>query len=431
MERYEDLKSYILTRKIINVHSHQLPAAQLTDVSLRFLLSNSYAYWCMSPLSSGTPAREIPETGGRPKRQNERLARSCPGLPDSPEQVDQWLTKIANRSYYTSLMRGIQGLYHLEEPLSRATWDLYDRVIRNAHKNPDWHLAILKDHCNYSHIVLDSYWNPGDNNGHGELFNPIFRIDPFFHGYSKTARDHNGTNAQILYNKQIDSIDAYVDFLYETIKLKKAAGCCGLKAAIAYDRSLDIAAGIRAADAQKALGYDKTGQSDTDIKMFQDYIFEAICAIAAELEIPLQIHTGLGDLFETNPMRLDRLIKRHPETIFVLMHGGFPWTDDIMALAHNYHNVIIDLCWLPLISPTAAAAALHEALDVCNMNRICWGCDTHMGEESYGALLNFAGILAKTLAERVSAGYMDLKHAFVCVDNIMTANPGYWFNLLG
>jgi predicted TIM-barrel fold metal-dependent hydrolase len=181
--------------------------------------------------------------------------------------------------------------------------------------------------------------------------------------------------------------------------------------------------------AQKALGYDKTDQSSTDIKKFQDYLFEIICDIAAELEFPLQVHTGLGDLFETSPLYLERLIKRHPKTIFILMHGGYPWMDDLMGLAHNYQNVVIDLCWLPLISSSAAVRVLYELLDVCNMNRICWGCDTHTGEESYGALLVFTDVLAKVLYEKVSEGYFDMKHALICINNIMETNACFWFNL--
>jgi hypothetical protein len=412
MGNYETIKSYILEREIINTHSHHLPDYKMEGISLRFLFENSYVNWCNGP---APPRRTDVETAGE-------------NSPGSYRAVDAWLAKISNRSYYTNLLRAIRKLYNIEEPLSDATWEEYDTKIKNAHQNKNWPLEILKNICGYRYAVLDTYWNPGDDNGYPGFFRPIFRINAFLYGYNENARDHNGNNAQILYNEHIDLIDEYIEFMYNTIKMKIAAGCCGLKSAIAYDRSLDVRI-VTKEQAQKGFGFDKTSPSAEDIKCFQDYVFERICDVAGELHLPLQIHTGLGALFETNPMRLERIIARHPHTIFVLMHGGYPWVDDIMGLAHNYQNVVIDLCWLPLISPSAAYRVLHELIEVCNMDRICWGCDTHTGEESYGALLAFSDILARVLYEKVSNGYFGLHDVFLCVDGIMGKNAHYWFNV--
>ena len=122
--------------------------------------------------------------------------------------------------------------------------------------------------------------------------------------------------------------------------------------------------------------------------------------------MPIQIHTGLGLLRGSNAMQLQPLIDRNKDTTFLLMHGSYPWTSDIAGLAHVYPNVWADLCWLPLISTTAAHRLLHELIDVCDANRVIWGCDTWTSEESYGARLAFFNVLTQVLCERVESGLM-------------------------
>ncbi|MHB1458857.1 MAG: hypothetical protein ACYC0V_18250, partial [Armatimonadota bacterium] len=45
--------------------------------------------------------------------------------------------------------------------------------------------------------------------------------------------------------------------------------------------------------------------------------------------MPFQNHTGLGKIAGSNPMNLVPMIEKHPETKFVLFHGGYPWTEQV------------------------------------------------------------------------------------------------------
>jgi hypothetical protein len=316
----------------------------------------------------------------------------------------------------------------MDQPLSGAVWDEYNHRIIKAHENPSWHLEILQRICGYQAVVQDSYWNAGDNNGHPEIFKPAFRINYFLCGYNHEARDHNGNNAQHAYGQHIDDIKSYTEFIYRTIKEKKEGGCSSLKSAIAYDRTIEIGAAT-AEEAQAAMGFGRSEPSAATVRKFQDYVFDTICIIAAELKIPFQIHTGLGLMTNTNPMQLQSLIARHPKTTFVLMHGGYPWMDDIFGLVHVYPNVVVDLCWLPLISSSAAIRFLHELLDVCNADKIVWGCDTWTSEESLGALLSMADVLSTVLEEKISAGKMTKNNALRLAEGIMRNNAKHWFCL--
>jgi len=104
------------------------------------------------------------------------------------------------------------------------------------------------------------------------------------------------------------------------------------------------------------------------------------------------------------------------------MHGSYPWTSDIAGLTHAYPNVWADLCWLPLISPTAAQSLMHELIDVCNADRLVWGCDTWTSEESYGARLAFLEVLSQVLYERIEKGMMCERDAIRYAKGIMHDN---------
>jgi predicted TIM-barrel fold metal-dependent hydrolase len=388
MKYFEEIRSHILDHGIVNTHAHHLSDSETAGLNLAKILERSYVSWCGQ------------------------------AVPSSAAGADRWIEKVGNRSFYRSLTRALQKLYSMDEPLSGAVWDEYDKRIRRAHENTQWHLEILRKTCGYNTVVQDSYWNPGDDNGHPEIFKPAFRVNYFLYGYNHTAADHNGNNAQLAYGQQINNIKDYTDFLYRVIKEKKESGCATLKSAIAYERSISVEASSPQ-EAQAAMGLGKTEPSAAAVKKFQDYVFDVICDIAAELKIPFQIHTGLGLLDETNPMQIQKLIKRHPDTVFILMHGGYPWVDDICGLVHVYPNVVVDLCWLPLISPSAGIRALHELLEVCNGDKIVWGCDTWTSEESWGALLSMADTLAIVLDEKINRGYCCLNNAGRIAEGIM------------
>jgi len=397
-DSFNEILSRIQNRGIINTHKHHMPDAEAKEVNLERIFQRSYVNWCG-------------ET-----------------IPTSSVLVDQWIEKVGNRSYFVSLSRALQSIYAMDQPVSGAVWDEYNRRIVKAHANPNWHFELLQNKCRYSAVVQDSYWDPGHNNGHPELFKPTFRISYFLWGYNRETKDHNSNNAQLAHNQNIDNIKTYTDFMYRIIKEKKEGGCSSLKSSIAYDRNIKIDPAT-AEEAQEAMGFGRKEPSAAVIKKFQDYIFDTICVIAAELKIPLQIHTGLGLMVGSNPMLLQSLIERHPKTTFVLMHGGYPWMDDICGLVHVYPNVVVDLCWLPLISPSASVRFLHELFEVCNADKIVWGCDTWTGEESWGALLSMVHVLSTVLDEKVSAGYYSKSHALQLAENIMCHNAKHWFCL--
>lgn len=395
---FYELMVHMENRAVINTHSHHREDETFESFDLNRVLDDSYISWC-----------------------GERFDKTYKARKD-------YLKKVGYKSYFVWLQKSIQQIYNLNEKITVDNWDIISGKVCEAYKSNGHNIELLKDKCHYEKIILDAFWDPGSNNNHPELFTPTFRINMFLFGYSKEAKDHNGNNPLKLYNTDINDIDEYIAFTKSTIARKKDEGCVALKSALAYDRGLDFTE-VSKDRAQKAFGRTGYVVTDEDIKAFQDYVFFEICKIAAELDIPLQCHTGLGILKKTNAMQMQELIAKNPKTKFVLFHGSYPWTSDIGALFHTYRNVYPDLCWLPLISMTVSEKLLHELIEVGLSDRVCWGCDTWTAEESYGALLAMRRVLATVLSDKVDNGYISLEDARVIIDNILYNNAKKLYKL--
>lgn len=394
-----ELLDYIKSRPVINTHSHHLPDVEFDEFTLTKLLTNSYVDWCGIPLDETKEGRR------------------------------DYLNKVHHNSYFIWLQKALQNIYQIHEPLTAKNWNEFSNKIQKAHRDNRYHLKILKRKCNYKKVILDAYWEPGNTNGHPEIFFPTYRVDMFFFGYSREESDHDGNNPWAIYDRNITDIDEYVHFMKEIITQKKQEGCIALKCAIAYDRGLNFTE-VSKDTAQKAFGHNGQGATENDIKAFQDYVFFEVCKIAAELGLPLQCHTGLGQGKKTNAMQLQGIIEKNPDVKFVLFHCSYPWIGDVNALIHDlYNNVYPDLCWLPLISTSACQRALRELIEVASTDTVCWGCDTWTAEESYGALLALRYVLSSVLASKVENGYFSFSAAENVIDNILFNNACELYNI--
>ncbi len=76
-----------------------------------------------------------------------------------------------------------------------------------------------------------------------------------------------------------------------------------------------------------------------DVKTFQDYLFFQFFQMVADLDLPVQIHTGIGQERRTNAATLQSAIRYFPDTRFVLLRYSYSWIQDISMLVTNYPNV--------------------------------------------------------------------------------------------
>jgi predicted TIM-barrel fold metal-dependent hydrolase len=344
-------------------------------------------------------------------------------------------------------------LYEDDTPLTASTWQAWSERIDVAYRDPAYPRQVLAGPCAYRRMLLDAYWEPGSDNGAPEFFAPVYRVNAFFFGYSADAADHDGSNPYVLSpHASILDLEEYINWVRDNILTRQAAGCVALKIPIAYDRGLDFIpvtedqarqAFARLTSVRRLVQSDRhpahralptnapstiaTGESrdanPQDVKTFQDFLFFQICRLAGELDLPIQIHTGMGQARRTSAAYLQEAIQTFPGTRFVLLHCSYPWIQDMNMLVDKFPNVSADLSMLPLLSTRVAEATLHDLIERGTRDRTFWGCDTWTAEESFGALLAFRHTLASVLAEKVIDGYFSREDAFHIIDDIFFNNP--------
>lgn len=82
---------------------------------------------------------------------------------------------------------------------------------------------------------------------------------------------------------------------------------------------------------------------------------EPLWALAEELQVPIAVHSGAGPAGIVymgspkhrerfgDPTALEDVLVRHPKMKLIIMHAGWPFLDDTIALMHAYPQVYADL----------------------------------------------------------------------------------------
>ncbi len=400
-EAYERISEDIKSIDIYSTHCHHREDSFYSHMTLDKIFSNSYVTFTQPFAAESGEAREL------------------------------FLARNRFNTYFIWLERAITALFDIPGRITADNWDDVSQRISSAYEsNPDLHLDILKDRCRLKRTIEDSYWEPGSDLGHPDLFAPSYRIDMFAYALDVDPHDHDNT---YLYQQcprvtPHDDLGDFVDWMKEQIAEKVGCGCRALKSALAYARDLHYLPQDRDHIA-RLFRMDKKLLTDKDRHDFSDYMIYEVCRIAAELNAPFQHHTGLGGMDRTNAMQLKELIEHNPDTKFVLFHGGYPWLEDIYALIHNLPNTYADLCWLPVISTSASERMILELLEVGQTHRIHWGCDTWVSEESYGEVLAIEHALANVLASQVRQGLYTFEDAAYIARRILRDNTKELYRL--
>ena len=145
------------------------------------------------------------------------------------------------------------------------------------------------------------------------------------------------------------TFDGYLRFVRESLVRLKTDGAIAVKFEAAYLRSLRFE---DPPQRQARRIYERYRHSsdvpEDEYRDMQDYLFRYLLREATKLALPVHIHTGtgVGNTFEfsrAHPFLLENILsdEQYRKTIFVLLHGGYPFTREVMLLAGK-PNVYIE-----------------------------------------------------------------------------------------
>ncbi len=211
-------------------------------------------------------------------------------------------------------------------------------------------------------------------------------------------------------------LTGYENFVRSTMADNQKHGGVAIKFEAAYFRTLYFTDPPRErADAIYAKYRSGGVPSAEDYRLFQDYIFRVMVDQAGKLKLPMHFHTavGIGDYFslrQGHVLNLENVVRdpRYKNTIFVLVHGGWPYEREA-ALLTAVKNVYLDTSFQSeMLYPSQFKEVLKQLITLFP-DKMMYGSDAFPFNDALGAEESFwvaahtsRTALAAALAELVS-----------------------------
>lgn len=164
------------------------------------------------------------------------------------------------------------------------------------------------------------------------------------------------------------------------------------------DTPLPALAALRAAFEARQFGVLGEVTSQYAGRSLDDPVYEPYLALAEELDIPVALHTGTmppGMPFDAccrtarmrhgNPQLVEEVLSRHPKLRLSLMHAGWPYLEDTIAMLFEYPLVNADLGAIDWLLPREEFYAYLRALIRAGFGRrLMFGSDQMFWPEGIG-----------------------------------------------
>ncbi|MGB9806857.1 MAG: amidohydrolase family protein [Thermoproteota archaeon] len=412
---YYKLKEAIDKIKIIDTHEHLVQEKQRLEKTPDLFEMFLSHYASSDLVSSGMSYEEL------------NFVRN-PKIPieERFKVFKPYWERIQNTGYARAINVAIKGLYSVNK-IDETTYKELSSRILEANK-PGIYRWILKEKALIEISILDALDARVDFlDVDGEFFALVKRFDSFVTiGNRKDIEE-----LERRYGSQIHSFHDLIQVLER--KVKEASNkIVGIKTGLAYERPLlfkefseneaeEVFKNIYNQEKPERLGFE-------ELRPYQDFIFHKIVQLAGRSNLPMQIHVGLQEgndntITNSNPTLLIDLFRKYKEVRFDLFHGAYPYVGELSAIAKNFQNVYINMCWLHVISPHMARVALSEWLDAVPANKIFgFGGDYLFAEGVYGHAVIARENIARVLSEKVEEGTFSETEAIKIADMLLREN---------
>jgi hypothetical protein len=440
MSTYEEILEYVNTLTIIDTHEHlvsseekwlegswrQIYTPGKVDVLKHFL----FEYFCYDLVSAGLPLSAL-----------EKVQKSDIPLLEKWDLVEEYWNYSRHTGYGRALDISAAGVYGIPR-VERETIEQLNVLFLESLK-PGKYRRVLKDlskiklAINHTTEVDIDDWVECDPT----FFQPVFSLDSLVR--PKSAAEIFQMEKRT--GKRVTSFDAYLNSCERSIKWALSNGAVAFKSGIAYQRSLSFERTTRALAESEFNTFIDSIHRDHQFDQSpglpgtnaENYIMHFLLELANERELILQIHTGLQEgtgnyIYWSDPALLTNLFIQYPDVRFAIFHIGYPYQQTLSALAKNFANVYIDMCWAHIISPEACIRAIVEWLDSVPYNKICgFGGDSVTLDVIYGHQFLARENISNALAIKVQQGHIDVDKAKEIATSLLWDNPLRIYRLKG
>lgn len=428
MKFLSGIRSLLNEIPLLDTHEHFLPPSFLADGenTLLRILKNSYlAADCISagmdPGWWGSGSIVYGEIN---------LEKQRASMKDNLDQLWPYLERTTHTGYARTLMVGLKVLHGLDGELDVNSWKAIASSVQRAYEQGDWFDTVL-ERLKIRQVIWDAHFMVAKPQLWSERLIPDFHSDDFLdYPWEHPVGGKSAADNAKAWGVELGSLEDLLHAIDLGIERYRSLGARSTKIGVAYRRSLkfELASKEEASSAFSALRKER---DEVDVILLGNYVVRHLIQRSLESNFVVQIHTGYqcGHLDQGRPTHLVNLFQEFPQAKFVLFHGGYPYAHEAGLLAKAFPNVFIDLCWMPLLSPSVTVDMLKRWIDIVPHSKIMWGGDVWSVEECYGAVMLFKEVLAKALWDLTREGALPQAKARTVAESIMYRNAAELFDL--
>ncbi|UCD52382.1 MAG: amidohydrolase family protein, partial [Phycisphaerales bacterium] len=272
--------------------------------------------------------------------------------------------RCRHTGYQVCVRESIRALYG-EEDIREDNCEAISERLR-ADIRPGFYRRILREVANIEHVQINCLNSAVFRES--EPANDLLSYDLWTigiaSGVNKGALNHCAGTEVTTLKQAHEAIDrAFEKFGPKAIAVKDQS---------AYWRRLDFeeVSDEEAAPVFLKFARDESSLTPEETKALQNNLFRRCLRRATEQQLRVKLHTGYAaghssmDLARVRDNLTDvtRLVREFPETTFVLMHIGYPYQRELIALCKQYPQVYADMCWAWIIDPVSSTRFLKEFL---------------------------------------------------------------------
>ncbi|MFH5801444.1 amidohydrolase family protein [Haladaptatus sp. CMAA 1911] len=224
-----------------------------------------------------------------------------------------------------------------------------------------------------------------------------------------------------------ESFDDFVDAFRTEVENALDGEYVALKSIIAYRTGLDIADPDRGATVRafERLRANWDGRI-ADPVVLEYLLHEATC-IAAEYDVPIQLHTGFGDI-DAHPRFVDPayaygFLRSHSDASIVLLHAGYPYVRNAGYVTSTLDNVYLDISLAIPFIQHGCEPLLEHVLELTPTTKLLYASDASSVPELYVLAANRVRTdLAAVLERLVNDGFLSETYAITTAENVLREN---------
>lgn len=219
----------------------------------------------------------------------------------------------------------------------------------------------------------------------------------------------------------------YYDAMEERIRIDKPVV---LKSVIGYITGLDVK---KHTLEEGEIAYYRYLQNEQDIeaeKIFRDFMLYDSMKLCLKYDLPLQIHTGMGNtplcnIAKMNPILLNDFLcdEENRKVTTILLHCGYPYLRETAYMVSHFTQVYTDVSQMVYHAGLSAETGLKELLEMCPFSKLLYASDGGgLPEHTWYTAKYFKKVLSRTLSYYCEMGVFDKETAECYASMILSDN---------